>query len=188
MLDLRGPILELSESLGRARHGDAANAEVVRWLRAVNAGARLVSPPADAQTQRGYTRTLVHKTDLFEILVLHWRPGCVSVIHDHGGAHCWFAVSQGIMEVENYLRTDGGTTAGHARIHLEGRERLTAGEIDYRSDDVHLHRCIAADEPVTTLHVYSRPIGRFQAFDERAQTCAEITTTYDAIAHSPPAR
>jgi len=177
----RKPISELAESLRRVRTGEGTSAEVVRWLRAVNEMASGVPVPPTCDAHRGYTRTLLHKSDEFEILVLHWKPGCVSAIHDHGGAHCWFAVALGTMGIDNYLRYDDGDTPGHARIRLEGREELGTGAIDYRQDDVHLHRCIARNEPVTTLHVYAHPIERFNAFDERTQTCSLVASSYDAI-------
>jgi len=176
----REPISQLAESLRRVRTGEGTDTEVVRWLRAVNGIASAVPIPAMCDPRRDYARTLLHKSDLFEILVLHWKPGCASSIHDHGGAHCWLALSSGTMGVENYLRYDCGQTPGYARIGLEGREELIAGAIDYRRDDVHLHRCIARDACVT-LHVYAHPIEHFNAFDERAHTCSAVTSTYDAI-------
>jgi predicted metal-dependent enzyme (double-stranded beta helix superfamily) len=177
----REPIFELAESLRRVRSGEATEAEIVRWLGALTSCAGDVPAPKISDPRRGYSRTLLHKSDLFEILVLRWQPGCSSAIHDHGGAHCWFAVAQGTMKIENYLRYDSGDVPGFARIGLEGREELDPGAIDYRQDDVHLHRCIAGDGPVTTLHVYARPIEHFHGFDERAQTCYDVTPTYDAI-------
>lgn len=177
----REPIAELAESLRRVRTGGGTAAEVVQWLRAVSAFAPEIPKPSTCDPHRRYTRTLLHKNDLFEILVLHWAPGCASAIHDHGGALCWLAVAAGNMRVENYLRRDAGEVAGHAQIALEGREELNAGAIDHRQDDVHLHRCITGEEPAVTLHVYARPIDRFNTFDERTQTCAQVTSTYDAV-------
>lgn len=177
----RQPIAELAESLRRVRAGDGTNAEVVRWLRAVGSEACSVPVPAACDPHRRYTRTLVHKDDSFEILVLHWTPGCASAIHDHGGALCWLAVASGQMGIENYLRHDSGQTPGYAAIGLEGREELTAGAVDHRQDDVHLHRCIARGEGAVTLHVYAHAIGHFNTFDEAAHTCSRVSTTYDAV-------
>lgn len=176
----REPISQLADSLRRARTGEATNAEVVRWLRAVSSIAVSVPMPKICDRQRGYTRTLLHKSDAFEILALHWLPDCTTSIHDHGGAHCWLAVSSGTMGIENYLRYDSGEVQGYAQIGFQGREELREGAIDYRQDDVHLHRCIARDACVT-LHVYAHPIEQFHAFDERAHTCSVVTSTYDAI-------
>jgi cysteine dioxygenase len=177
----RKPIDELAESLRRVRAGEGVNGEVVRWLRAVSSEVLSLPMPERRDAHRNYTRTLLYKDPRFEILVLHWLPGCCSAIHDHGGARCWLAVAGGRMGVENYLRHDSGETPGYAAIALEGREELVAGAIDHRQDDIHLHRCIARDETAITLHVYAHPLDRFNTFDERAQTCAQVTTSYDAV-------
>lgn len=178
----REPIAQLAESLRRARCGEGTAAEVVTWLHGVSAQLTSVPAPQLRNPHRRYTRTLLHKSDLFEILVLHWSSGCSSAIHDHGGALCWLTVASGAMRVENYVRRDGGTTPGYASIALEGREELPAGAVDHRQDDVHLHRCIAADGPAVTLHVYATPIDSFNTFDERSQTCSQVTSSYDAVA------
>lgn len=176
------PIAELAQNLARVRTGADSTQEIVRWLRAMVPVAASVPMPSKQNVHRRYTRTLLHRCDDFEILVLHWLPGCASAIHDHGGARCWLAVASGAMGVENYLRLDSGSTPGHARIELDHRELLGAGAVDYRNDDVHLHRCApTGSEPVVSLHVYANPIGRFNTFDERAQTCAEVISSYDAV-------
>lgn len=178
MLEL--PFSELAENLRRLRTESGTTAEIVHWLRASSGAAAGLPRPAARDPHRDYTRTLLFKDDLFEVLAVHWLPNCVSAIHDHGGALCWLAVASGSMRVENYLRTDSGEVGGYAAIRLEGREELGQGALDYRQDDLHLHRCIADGEAVS-LHVYAHPIERFHAFDERNNSCFEVTSTYDAI-------
>lgn len=180
MID-REPLSRLAESLQRVRTGEGTTAEVLQWLRASSDAAAAIPKPQAHHPNRNYTRTLLYKSDLFEVLALHWLPNCTSTIHDHGGALCWLTVARGRMGVENYLRTDAGAQPGYAAISLEGREELDPGAVDYRQDDVHLHRCIARDCETVTLHVYARPIERFHAFDERASSCFEVTSTYDAV-------
>ncbi|HZZ65635.1 MAG TPA: cysteine dioxygenase family protein [Candidatus Baltobacteraceae bacterium] len=172
------PVSRLARTLDDLRNGQASP-EIVRWLRAQREYA--LGLPAPPCGPHGYTRSLLYKSERFEVLVLHWKPGCATSIHDHGGANCWFAVCEGVMHVENFRRFDSGQTAGYARIGLEGREQLRRGDLDYRQDDVHLHRCIAGEQPVTTLHVYAAPIERFRIFEERTESCAETSCSYDAI-------
>ncbi len=175
------PFARLAASLRRVRDSEETDARVVGWLRGAVSLARALPAPATIPSDRQYTRTLLHRSDLFEVLVLHWMPNGASTIHDHGGSQCWFAVASGTMGVENYARRDRGDTGGYARIALQGRQELVAGCIDYRGDDEHLHRCIARDDLVTTLHVYAAPLKRYYTFDERAQTCSPEIASYDAI-------
>lgn len=177
----REPIAQLAQSLQRVRTGEGTTAEVVRWLRASSEMAASIPMPAARDVHRSYRRTLLFKDDRFEILALHWMPNAVSAIHDHGGSLCWLSIARGSMNVENYLRTDSRSVPGYAAVKLEGREELGVGGVDHRQDDVHLHRCISRDGGTISLHVYAHPIERFNAFDERAQTCFEISSTYDAV-------
>jgi predicted metal-dependent enzyme (double-stranded beta helix superfamily) len=175
------PIEQLARSLSRVRTGEATTTEVVQWLRAVADTVTSVPMPQKRNANRQYTRTLLHRCDEFEILVLHWLPNCASAIHDHGGALCWLAVAGGSMGVENYTRRDTGATPGYARIEPDGRELLQAGSVDHRRDDVHLHRCTTGSDPAISLHVYAHPIDHFHIFDDRANTCSEIASCYDAV-------
>lgn len=172
-------IAELAETLKRL-HTGAPDAEIVRWLRAASPDAARIPVPLSCDPRRAYSRTLLYKSAAFEILVIHWRPGCTSAIHDHGGAHCWLAIADGTMHVDNYVRKDSGGAEGYATLALEGREHLTAGGIDHRNDDVHLHRCATSAAPATSLHVYAKPISRFNAFDEKTFAISEIVSVYDA--------
>jgi cysteine dioxygenase len=174
-------IEELSTNLLRMRSGDGTSAEIVRWLRAVSSAVAEIPSPRARDSRRSYSRTLLYRCDRFEVLALHWEPGTVTAIHDHGGAFCWLAVAKGTVGVDNFERKDAGGTPGHAQIDFEGREMLSASAIDYRKDDVHLHRCFTGSEPAISLHVYAHPIDRFNTFDERAQTCNEVVSTYDAM-------
>jgi hypothetical protein len=177
----RESIAALAARLNRLRTGEQPDSEVVAWLSAVGGIAPSVPKPEACDARRGYTRTLLYTNDVFELLVLHWKPGCASAIHDHGGGHCWLTVCEGTMGIENFMRCDSGKTPGHARIEIEGSEKVSRGHVDYRSDDIHLHRCEALDGPVTTLHLYTRPIRAFHTFDQAAQTCTEVTASYDAV-------
>lgn len=172
-------ISELAQNLRRL-HGGSPDGEIVRWLRAASPDAAKIPVPMALDSKRAYSRTLVYRSDAFEILVIHWRPGCMSAIHDHGGAHCWLAVTDGTMHVDNYVRKDAGGMEGYASLALEGREHLTAGGIDYRNDDLHLHRCATSAAPATSLHVYAKPISHFNAFDEKTFAISEIVSAYDA--------
>jgi cysteine dioxygenase len=163
--------------LASASDGD----RILQWLSEATAQGSNVAPPPAFDAGQPYTRTLLHKNANFELLALHWQPGTLTSLHDHGGRQCWFAVVGGSMTVENYRRVDTGATDGYARITRLGEMSLDAGAIDYRADDADIHRCIAV-EKTTTLHLYAAPLGIYHVFDERRGTIAETTSTYDAIA------
>jgi cysteine dioxygenase len=153
---------------------------VSAWLNSLAAAARAVPRPA-LPNGKLYSRTLMFGNDEFELLALHWRPGAMTSIHDHGGQRCWFMVVDGSIDVENFRRFDAGTTPGRARIESAGRFLVAERELDARTDALDLHRCVAAAESeVLSLHLYVKPIARFNIFDDRKSTCQMVTPSYDA--------
>src|SRR2546421_32834 len=49
-----------------------------------------------------YTRNLIEKTPLFELLAICWETGQGSSIHNHKEQNCWMAVPIGRLLVQNY--------------------------------------------------------------------------------------
>src|SRR5258708_319403 len=55
-----------------------------------------------------YARNLVYKTADFECLVLCWKPGQRSPIHDHGNSICAVYTVDGTLCADNYRKTANG--------------------------------------------------------------------------------
>src|ERR1700675_2007623 len=49
-----------------------------------------------------YTRNLIDRTELYELLAICWEPGMKSSIHNHKGQNCWMAAPIGRLAVQNY--------------------------------------------------------------------------------------
>src|SRR6266581_1468433 len=58
-------------------------------------------------TENRYARNLVYKDPHFEVLVLCWRAGQRSPIHDHGSSICTVFTLDGVMSADNYRKTAG---------------------------------------------------------------------------------
>jgi hypothetical protein len=69
-----------------------------------------------------YTRNLIDKTALYELLAICWEVGQSSSVHNHRQQNCWMAVPSGRLRVENYHlvseKLDEGT------CHLEVSDTL----------------------------------------------------------------
>ena len=62
-----------------------------------------------------YARNLVCRTPFFELLVLCWRPGQESTIHDHAGALNAIRVYSGELTSRTFRRTRGALVERGAR-------------------------------------------------------------------------
>ena len=57
--------------------------------------------------RRRYTRNLIYRDDLFELIALCWEPRTQSPIHNHSGQLCWLSIQTGALRLENFTSLDG---------------------------------------------------------------------------------
>ncbi len=104
-----------------------------------------------------YTRNLVCRTPAFELLVLCWRPGHESTIHDHAGSLNAIRVFRGALTSRVFVPT-AGSPAGAGPVVLSSEERLAPGRaVGVDRGGVH-QLANTAPEDLITVHVYSPPL------------------------------
>ncbi len=64
-----------------------------------------------------YTRNLIDKTPLYELVAICWEVGQTSSVHNHREQNCWMAVPVGRLRVENFHVVAQNLDAG--TCHLE---------------------------------------------------------------------
>lgn len=133
-----------------------------------------------------YTRNLIYRDDLFEVMAVCWQKGQKTVLHTHNGQLGWMMVNRGIAEVTNFKwvgcnaadrQNQGGVDclAGATEIELT-RERVEicgrGGHVNSVDRERTIHQvAVLGDEPVVSVHIYSRPIDSCVAFDLEAPRC-----------------
>ncbi len=94
---------------------------------------------------RRYARSLVYRSEAFEVLLLCWDRGARSPVHGHDGQQCWFTPVAGAFEVTDFHLLEGGREPGYARVTPTRREgRVVAGTLDRRTPDEDLHPGLGA--------------------------------------------
>src|SRR6202789_798149 len=53
-------------------------------------------------SRQHYTRNLIDKTDLYELMAICWEVGQYSSVHNHRDQNCWMAAPVGKLLVENF--------------------------------------------------------------------------------------
>lgn len=142
-----------------------------------------------------YTRNLIYRDDLFEVMVICWKPGQKTTIHTHNGQLGWMDMPQGEVQVHNYHYAGCNAPenqnvvgidclGGATEISLERKGTMTAyhGGPIVTVDKLHtIHQIENADRSqagVISLHVYSRPIDSCVAFDLEHQRCFRRQLAY----------
>lgn len=133
-----------------------------------------------------YTRNLVYRDDLIEVMAVCWSPGQRTVIHTHNGQLGWMSVEQGALAVVNYKWVGCNASdnqnvagldclAGATELDLDRaqiQECHPGGPVNTVDKVQTIHQVIVqGKEPVISLHIYSRPIESCVAFDLERRTC-----------------
>jgi cysteine dioxygenase len=106
-----------------------------------------------------YRRNLLHEGPGYHALVLCWKSGQRSPIHDHRGSSCGVRVLQGIATETRYQRGASGTLMA-TRSH-----ELPEGSICGSQDaDIHTMSNLEPGTPLVTLHIYSPPLLRMGTY------------------------
>jgi cysteine dioxygenase len=132
---------------------------------------------------RRYTRNLIYRDELFELLALCWDARTTSPIHNHANQLCWLAIHQGALRLENFHSLDGPGPGDHIRlVRRGGIDRAPVGCVDLQQGEDAIHRVSNPfDEPAVSLHVYSRPYDSCLAYDIEAQTSREMSLVYHSV-------
>lgn len=156
--------------------------EVCARLRGVLLDPRTLAPYLHFAPRR-YTRNLIYRDDLFELIALCWDPRTASPIHNHSGQLCWLSIQSGALRLENFTSLDGaGPGDGIRLVPNGGIERAPEGCLDLQQGENGIHRVSNPfDEPAVSLHVYSRPYDVCLAYDPVAKTSREMRLQYHSI-------
>jgi cysteine dioxygenase len=104
-------------------------------------------------TENRYARNLVHKTPHFEVLVLCWRAGQRSPIHDHGSSICTVYIVDGLLSADNYVKTP----AGHVRADYS--EDFRPGSVlSIQTAEIHQVSNLQDSSDLVSLHFYLAPL------------------------------
>src|SRR5580658_2508812 len=138
-----------------------------------------------------YTRNLIDRTPLYELMAICWEVGQMSSVHNHRDQNCWMAVPIGRLQVENFHLVHQDIAQGSSRLEpLNTIEMNIAHPCAVDPSDP-VHRVINPrefGERAVSLHVYSRPFDTCVVYSPEQGTCGEIklhfTTEYGKAKHA----
>src|SRR5205807_6465056 len=138
-----------------------------------------------------YTRNLIDKTPLYELIAICWEVGQASSVHNHRGQNCWMAAPVGNLLVENFHVEFQDIEAGKCRLLASNTVELTAANPCAVDPQEPVHRVVnprEANQRAVTLHVYSRPFDTCVVYSPEQGTCGDIRLHYNTAFGKPVAR
>jgi predicted metal-dependent enzyme (double-stranded beta helix superfamily) len=129
-----------------------------------------------------YTRNLIDKTPLYELVAICWEMGQVSSIHNHLDQNCWMAVPVGRLLVQNYRVKHEDIKAGRCTIERSTQIELNPLQPTAVDPLEPVHKVYNPREfggRAVSLHVYSRPFDTCVVYSEEQGTCGVIGLHYN---------
>lgn len=129
-----------------------------------------------------YTRNLVDKTPLYELIAICWEVGQVSSVHNHRDQNCWMAVPTGRLLVENYRVVCQDIEKGTCQLEPADTLEMNATRPCAVDPLQPVHRVFNPREfaqRAVSLHVYSRPFDSCVVYSPEQGTCGEIRLHYN---------
>ncbi len=130
-----------------------------------------------------YTRNLIFKCELFEVMAICWEVGQVSRVHNHRGQNCWMTTPIGRLRVQNF----------HVESRDAARGTCKLVPTDFYDMDPDQPGVVQPEEPVhqvqnlaefgqraTSLHIYSYPYSSCEVYLLEKGAYSDVPLSYSS--------
>ena len=128
-----------------------------------------------------YTRNLIDKTPLYELIAICWEIGQGSSVHNHRDQNCWMAAPVGRLLVENYHVVFQRLEEGKCQLQVTDTIEMNPAHpcaVDPLQPVHRVYNPREFNQRAVSLHVYSRPFDSCMVYSPEQGTCGEIKLHY----------
>jgi len=157
--------------------------EILEFLERTTVAADTLVPYVCWNLQH-YTRNLIDKTPLYELIAICWEVGQVSSVHNHRDQNCWMAVPMGRLVVENFHLVSQDVDAGQCQLTSTDSVEMNPAHPCVVNPDDPVHRVLNPKEfnqRAVSLHIYSRPFDSCVVYSPEQGTCGVIQLHYTTV-------
>jgi len=136
-----------------------------------------------------YTRNLIDRTPLYELMAICWDVGQASSVHNHRDQNCWMAVPMGRLRVENFHLVRQDLSSGECRLEPLNTVEMNISQPCAVDPADPVHRVVNPREfhqRAVSLHVYSRPFDTCVVYSPEQGTCGEIKLHFNTMFGKAP--
>ena len=138
--------------------------------------------------QQHYTRNLIDKTPLYELIAICWEVGQISSVHNHRDQNCWMAVPIGRLTVENFHLVSQDVDHGQCQLTPTDTVEMNPANPCAVDPADPVHRVVNPKhfgERAVSLHIYSRPFDTCVVYSPEQGTCGVIKLHYTTMFGKP---
>jgi cysteine dioxygenase len=130
-----------------------------------------------------YTRNLIFKCDLFEVMAICWEVGQVSRIHNHRDQNCWMATPIGRLRVQNFRVQERDAVRRTCRLVPSDMYDMDAEHpgVVQPQDPVHqVLNLLEFGQRATSIHIYSKPYDSCEIYLLEKGAYADVPLHYSS--------
>jgi len=135
-----------------------------------------------------YTRNLIDRTPLYELMAICWEVGQASSVHNHRDQNCWMAVPIGRLMVENFHLVSQDVDHGRCQLTPADTVEMNPAHPCAVNPADPVHRVVNPKqfgERAVSLHIYSRPFDSCVVYSPEQGTCGVIKLHYTTMFGKP---
>lgn len=135
-----------------------------------------------------YTRNLIDRTPLYELMAICWEVGQASRVHNHRDQNCWMAVPIGRLLVENFHLISQDLDHGKSELTPTDTVEMNPSHPCAVNPADPVHRVVNPKqfgERAVSLHIYSRPFDTCVVYSPEQSTCGVIKLHYTTMFGKP---
>lgn len=161
--------------------------EILEFLKGITVAPETLSPYLTWDRQH-YTRNLIDKTPLYELIAICWEVGQVSSVHNHREQNCWMSVPMGRLLVENFHLLSQDLDHGRSQLNPTDTCEMNPSHPCAVNPLDPVHRVVNPKqfgERAVSLHIYSRPFDTCVVYSPEQGTCGVIKLHYNTMFGKP---
>ena len=161
--------------------------EILGFLERTSVAPETLEPYLNWDRQH-YTRNLIDKTPLYELIAICWEVGQASSVHNHRDQNCWMSAPIGRLEVENFHLISQDVEHGSSQLVPTNTVEMNATHPCAVDPADPVHRVVNPKqfgERAVSLHIYSRPFDTCVVYSPEQGTCGVIKLHYTTVFGKP---
>jgi cysteine dioxygenase len=128
-------------------------------------------------SERRYARNLVHKDHRFEVMIMCWKAGQRSSIHDHAGSLGGLKILQGELTESVFgPGANGMIKAVNSVDHTDGATRVEETSLIHQISNLQ-----ANDGAAVSVHIYVPPLVRMNVYSLEDPAVRNVLPQYFSL-------
>jgi cysteine dioxygenase len=173
---MKVPIQQFADQLASIPAAEFTHHRVLKFLQQ-----NVVDPESLGQylwfSEEHYTRNLILKTDLFELLLVCWDIGQKSAVHNHRDQNCWMAIPYGRLQVHNFALVQKEPSTKFCELRSSGQIEINPNNPTEVDPEEPIHQVLNLSSfrsKAVSLHIYSRPFDTCEVYDLKEKSYSDV--------------